>query len=465
MRLQIQQQPGTAGCQHFELESTLICGSGKPIKPPRMKIIYLFTFLLGSFCLLSAQKNVGIGTAEPNARLHILGDTNTTLPALLSQVSYTGSADIPALYGVSSPADGWGYGGYFEGGYMGIRSFAYAGTYPGFAYGVYGTAEGTQGTRIGVYGSAYGGDENWAGYFDGKGKFTGPLNLDQTLTAAGNIEAGQNLFVEDTAFASAIHTYWSKPYLDLRANKDLKITIDRVADPSYTAVFRILNGSGGDVFGADENGNARTYGTHYIDGSVFTGQMPASGYPAIGTGNLAVLGTNGFQSAGDRGILYLGGVHNYIAAEYGYGVRIGTYAVGDALSIREINGDVLIGRPAFAAHASGYKLSVDGKIMSEELRVLDSGNWPDYVFREDYQLLPLELLEEAIRSEGHLPGIPSANEIEHEGILIGDMQKRMMAKIEELTLYILDLDKEIKQLKRENIELNKRLDQHKVTQE
>jgi len=89
-------------------------------------------------------------------------------------------------------------------------------------------------------------------------------------------------------------------------------------------------------------------------------------------------------------------------------------------------------------------LAVDGKIIGEEMRIQNSNNWPDYVFAEEYDLMPLDELKQTIALQKHLPNIPPASVVEEEGILIGDMQKRMMEKIEELTLYILDLHESIK---------------------
>lgn len=96
--------------------------------------------------------------------------------------------------------------------------------------------------------------------------------------------------------------------------------------------------------------------------------------------------------------------------------------------------------------AAGYKLAVDGKIICEELKVQNSTAWPDYVFSKDYQLMPIRDLETHIALHHHLPGIPSAVEIEANGIMVGDMQKRMMEKIEELTLYIIAQEKRIAEL-------------------
>jgi hypothetical protein len=92
--------------------------------------------------------------------------------------------------------------------------------------------------------------------------------------------------------------------------------------------------------------------------------------------------------------------------------------------------------------ATGYLLSVNGKIIAEELRIQLDGSWPDYVFTDDYQLMPLEELEASINRHGHLPGIPKAEVIDNEGLDTGEMQRKMMEKIEELTLYVIELKKE-----------------------
>jgi hypothetical protein len=95
---------------------------------------------------------------------------------------------------------------------------------------------------------------------------------------------------------------------------------------------------------------------------------------------------------------------------------------------------------------SGYRLAVDGGIIAEEVRVQLKADWPDYVFSDHYNLWSLENTEEFIFKNHHLPNIPDAETVNNEGIELGEMQKRMMEKIEELTLHIIDLNKRIKQL-------------------
>ena len=117
---------------------------------------------------------------------------------------------------------------------------------------------------------------------------------------------------------------------------------------------------------------------------------------------------------------------------------------GGKLTICANGGDVTIGTTTVA---SGYKLNVNGKIISTEVRVEALANWPDYVFGANHKLLPLEDLEASINANKHLPGIPSAAEVKSNGIMLGEMQTKQMEKIEELTLYMIQLSKENKELK------------------
>jgi len=97
------------------------------------------------------------------------------------------------------------------------------------------------------------------------------------------------------------------------------------------------------------------------------------------------------------------------------------------------------------------KLSVNGTIRAKEV-IVDTG-WSDYVFDESYRLAPLAEIEQHIKSEKHLPGIPSAAEVAEHGVSMGDMQSKLLAKIEELTLHLIDQEKRINKLETENATL------------
>ena len=119
---------------------------------------------------------------------------------------------------------------------------------------------------------------------------------------------------------------------------------------------------------------------------------------------------------------------------------------------RELGSSVTVGE---ASIPSGYKLSVDGKIICEEVRVQTSGSWPDYVFAKDYNLMSLIELEKFILQHQHLPGVSPANEIEEEGIKVAEISHVLMEKVEELTLYIIEANKKIIELESKIDELSK----------
>lgn len=101
--------------------------------------------------------------------------------------------------------------------------------------------------------------------------------------------------------------------------------------------------------------------------------------------------------------------------------------------------------------ATGYKVNVGGKIIAEEVRVQLRGAWPDYVFEKNYNKLSIDELEEFVAINKHLPNIPSAADIEKEGQQLGDVQRKMLEKIEELNLYIIELNKKIKALEQKQL--------------
>nr|WP_298924907.1 hypothetical protein [uncultured Allomuricauda sp.] len=106
-----------------------------------------------------------------------------------------------------------------------------------------------------------------------------------------------------------------------------------------------------------------------------------------------------------------------------------------------VNGNLGIG----TSNPGTWKLAVKGKIRAEEIKV-ETG-WADYVFKEEYDLPTLEEVEKHIKEKGHLINIPSAKDVEENGILLGEMNKLLLEKIEELTLYTLQQQQETQELK------------------
>jgi hypothetical protein len=97
----------------------------------------------------------------------------------------------------------------------------------------------------------------------------------------------------------------------------------------------------------------------------------------------------------------------------------------------------------------GYKLAVKGKMITEEVVVKLHGSWPDYVFEEGYALKPLAEVGSFIDVNGHLPEVPTAQQVAEDGVSLGEMNALLLKKIEELMLYTLQQQKEIDALKQQ----------------
>ncbi|MCK9421796.1 MAG: hypothetical protein M0Q38_04300 [Bacteroidales bacterium] len=119
----------------------------------------------------------------------------------------------------------------------------------------------------------------------------------------------------------------------------------------------------------------------------------------------------------------------------------GVWADTSVFSI--INGNVGIGIP----NTYGYKLAVNGTAICEEMKIKLKNHWPDYVFNKDYNLPGLQEVDRFIQTNNRLPDVPSAKEVSENGFNVGEMNALLLKKVEELTLYIIALQKEVEQLK------------------
>ncbi|MCL4856568.1 MAG: hypothetical protein KJZ55_04725, partial [Flavobacteriales bacterium] len=100
-----------------------------------------------------------------------------------------------------------------------------------------------------------------------------------------------------------------------------------------------------------------------------------------------------------------------------------------------------------------YRVMSNGHVFATELTIKLKEDFPDYVFAKDYQLMPLAELDKFITKNKHLPNIPNAKEVEKNGLNVSEIQLKQMEKIEELTLYILELNKRLEKLEKENTSL------------
>ncbi len=257
------------------------------------------------------------------------------------------------------------------------------------------------GTNYGVYAAAEKGNVNYAGYFQGR------------VSVEGN--SGSNAGDDSTSTLFYAHVNHTR-------------TSDTKAIYGYSLP---QNGYGYGVHG---------YGGYIgVYGQAYGGADASTSYGVYGYASGTSLGTR----IGVYGNA-TGGATNW-----------GSYFVGS----NYMSGDLRIGT---TTEATGYTVSVNGKIACEEVLVQDMASWPDYVFKSDYNLMSLDNLEQSIKENGHLPGLPSAQDIETNGLHLGNMQKQVVEKVEELTLYTIELGKmlrehkkEIDALKAENASLKK----------
>ena len=130
--------------------------------------------------------------------------------------------------------------------------------------------------------------------------------------------------------------------------------------------------------------------------------------------------------------------------------KVGKLAI-DENFIVSYNGNVGIGTISPAS-----KLEVNGTLRAKEIRV-EAGPWPDYVFQKEYELPPLKMIKKYVEENGHLPEVPSANQVEKEGVDLGKMNVILLKKIEELTLHLIEKEDKINSLENriKTLEVNK----------
>lgn len=131
----------------------------------------------------------------------------------------------------------------------------------------------------------------------------------------------------------------------------------------------------------------------------------------------------------------------------------GKVGIGGMTSFPENAGTIPVG---------AYKLFVKGGILTEEVRVHLATGWADYVFADSYKLPALKDVEKYIADNGHLPNVPSAKEVKDNGIELGEMANIQQEKIEELTLYAIQQNKQIEAQKSQLEQQQKEIDELKA---
>ncbi|HEY2580425.1 MAG TPA: hypothetical protein VGI43_01385 [Mucilaginibacter sp.] len=194
----------------------------------------------------------------------------------------------------------------------------------------------------------------------------------------------------------------------------------------------------------------------------------------VGTGSALRVGGGAYGTSNDAGIdLYANNANNVpVYARIALGVNTGTlgsetgylnFSTINAGSLSEKmritnTGNVLIGKTTQIN--SSYMLDVAGNVRANQVTVNTTG--ADFVFEPTYQLRPLASLQEYININHHLPEIASAKQMQTEGLNVGDNQVKLLQKIEELTLYLIELKKENETLKRGQEIINQKLKRNQI---
>lgn len=161
------------------------------------------------------------------------------------------------------------------------------------------------------------------------------------------------------------------------------------------------------------------------------------------------IGTSGTNVNGITSSLFVEGTSG------AYAMRVRTQAA--TRFVVDSVGAVIVG--STSNKKPNYILNVDGRMVAEEVLVQNSNNWPDYVFDDAYPLQSLTSVEDFIKTNRHLPDVPPASVMEKEGINLGEMDKTLLRKIEELTLYMIQQSKAIEQLRLDNAALREEVRQ------
>ncbi|WP_124557948.1 hypothetical protein [Pedobacter sp. KBW01] len=152
---------------------------------------------------------------------------------------------------------------------------------------------------------------------------------------------------------------------------------------------------------------------------------------------------------------------SFVSLNYYHGITFHTAVNGDLNTEQPVENSEKMritqsGNVGIGTANPTEKLAVNGKIRAKEIKV-EASNWPDYVFEEGYKVGTLEALESYIKANKHLPEMPAAKEIETNGLVLGEVVKLQQKKIEELTLHLIEKDKELRKEKDKNKSLDDRV--------
>ncbi|MFT3908296.1 MAG: hypothetical protein QM737_02635 [Ferruginibacter sp.] len=296
------------------------------------------------------------------------------------------------------------------------------------------------------------------------------LSVDGTLTASevqsGSVESnGKFLNYNLQGGLQGNYTSYSNNHLTQNAYLNGSTWKSYGTKSSYgSAVLLQTQGSNGKAFNVLVDSSISANNETLAFTNLFT--IDINGKTGIGSSNpkelLQVNGnvtTNG-NNKGYRFNTYAQSGNKFLSSGYGAAMTLdstgkfkysNTSASGSTDGAATMN-DVFVidkdGNVGIGTSVPQAKLAINGELYAKRVKVTLTG-WPDYVFEPGYKLPDLKDVEQFIKAYKHLPNVPSAQTIEKEGADVGETQKALLQKVEELTLYIIELNKKIEKLEKE----------------
>jgi cytoskeletal protein CcmA (bactofilin family) len=308
--------------------------------------------------------------------------------------------------------------------------------------------------------------------------------------APGGTSYDHQLFFGDDGIWNRIETgnnaAWTTNWYRLLTSKDINGTknfVSKFTDPNSLgdsqlfddgtnvgigvgnapdAAYKLTVGGSTRVNGSlNATNNLNAGGDAGIAGTTTTGSLSVTNNGIVGgtlTANALVANTNanvgGNTSTGSLSVSTNASVGGTTTTS---GLQVNTNARVNGTT--RLVGKVSIG-PGSISDAGTHALYVGGSIIAEEVKVALQTNWPDYVFADNYPLAPLAEVEKFVQQQKHLPGIRPASDIEANGLGLGETTLKQQEKIEEIYLYLFEMEKRIKQLEAENAALKAKAEQH-----
>ena len=242
-----------------------------------------------------------------------------------------------------------------------------------------------------------------------------------------------------STYLTLAYTGDGNPITSIYRDLPLSTAAGRSADEYITSMFKTyaaidpyapsLDAA---IVGDTVNGNLTVTGKLFTNGAVAWGAAPLVLGQTLGNRGIVVTD----KAASNPKNIYIGWSLNQEYAE--------VIALQEGIATKNIVFNVA--KVGVGTAAPAYTLAVNGTIGCKELTVTSAG-WADFVFGNDYRLRSLEEVETFISTNKHLPGIPTAAEVKEQGVGVGDMSAKLLQKVEELTLYVIDLKKENNLLK------------------